>query len=246
MLKYCVYLTIYTGKKLPPFYIGSSNVDKIINHGYHGSVKSKKYKEIWVDELTINPTAFKTTIISYHETRKEATIKECSLQKALNVVKSPMYINMAFANKEFNSGNTCHKERVKKMSKTYSFIDPQGNEFNGFNIRKFCRDNGLHPYAMRMVANGTYDNHKGWISTDENIRQVSIKKREILSKSRSITTAKRNKLCASDFSFICPNGVVYTGNNISEFAEEHNLHKGHMIDVNNGKAQSHKGWKRCH
>jgi hypothetical protein len=38
---YCVYLTIYKGNNLPPFYIGSTSIDKI-DGGYHGSVMSEE------------------------------------------------------------------------------------------------------------------------------------------------------------------------------------------------------------
>lgn len=94
--KFCVYLTVYRGNKLPPFYIGSSSVDKI-NNGYKGSVDSIKYGSVWKNEIKINKHLFKTIIISTHKTRKEATQKENKLQKLLNVVKSSLYINMAYA-----------------------------------------------------------------------------------------------------------------------------------------------------
>ena len=60
---YCTYLTIYKGNKLPPFYIGSTSVDKI-NTGYHGTVSSKKYKDIYKQELITNPQIFKTKILT--------------------------------------------------------------------------------------------------------------------------------------------------------------------------------------
>jgi hypothetical protein len=93
---YCVYLTTYRGNKLPPFYIGSSSIDRITK-GYHGSVLSKKYSDIWKTELRINPHLFKTQIISKHTNRKEALAKENYIQKTLNVIKSPLYINQAIA-----------------------------------------------------------------------------------------------------------------------------------------------------
>lgn len=242
--KYCVYLTIYSGNKLPPFYIGSSSVDNIISNGYHGSVKSKKYKEIWDNELLINPHFFKTIIISYHNLRKDATVKECVLQKSLNVVKSPLYINMAFANKEFNSGNKWAPDRFEKIAKPYSFKNQDGIIHTGSNIRKFCRDNGLHPHAMRMVRDGIYDNHKGWMSTDANIlKLVSIKKTEIAIK-RKEYLSKRNKENVKSFSFVDPTGKIHTGKNISEFARMNNLHPGHMQEVISGVAKSHKGWTK--
>ena len=59
---YCTYLTVYSGNKLPPFYIGSSSID-IINNGYRGSVSSKEYKQIWKTELKNNSHLFKIMII---------------------------------------------------------------------------------------------------------------------------------------------------------------------------------------
>ena len=47
---FCVYFTFYLGDKLPPYYIGSSSVKKVLN-GYHGTVTSIKWKKDWEDEL---------------------------------------------------------------------------------------------------------------------------------------------------------------------------------------------------
>jgi len=93
---FCVYLTIYRGNKLPPFYIGSSSIKKI-NSGYKGSVSSEKYKDIWKKELKTNPSLFKTKIISKCATRQIAFNRENDIQHKLNVVKSSMYINGAYA-----------------------------------------------------------------------------------------------------------------------------------------------------
>jgi hypothetical protein len=113
---YCVYLTIYSGNKLPPFYIGSSSVKKI-SLGYNGSVCSTKYKDIWNLERKLNPSLFKTTIISTHNTRQEAYCKEEKLQKHLDVVKSPLYVNCSFAIERFdNTGITLSAEHKIKIS----------------------------------------------------------------------------------------------------------------------------------
>ena len=93
---YCTYLTIYLGNKLPPFYIGSSTIDRI-NSGYRGSVSSKKYKIIWESELKLNPHLFQTKIISTHQTSKEARQKEMFFHEQLKVVKSEMYVNLSIA-----------------------------------------------------------------------------------------------------------------------------------------------------
>ena len=90
---YCVYLTTYAGNKMPMFYIGYSSVDNIQN-GYHGSVSSNAYRDIWKQELRENPHLFKTQIVCVFDTRLEAEQKESELQRKLKVVKSSMYINM--------------------------------------------------------------------------------------------------------------------------------------------------------
>jgi hypothetical protein len=92
----CVYLTIYRGPNLPPFYIGSTTVDKV-KLGYHGSVSSRKYRNIWKSELKSNPERFTTKIVKEYSTRKQATEAERKLQIALKVVKSPLYANQAVA-----------------------------------------------------------------------------------------------------------------------------------------------------
>ncbi len=117
---YCTYLTVYTGNKLPPFYIGSTSLDKI-EKNYCGTVKSKKYKSIWIEELKNNRHLFKTKILSKHNCRKEALEKELFFHKALSVVKSPLYINMALAEPNGFFG-TCllgipKPERFKKKLK---------------------------------------------------------------------------------------------------------------------------------
>jgi hypothetical protein len=95
-LIYCVYLTIYRGNKLPPFYIGSSTVEKV-QKGYHGSVGSKKWKEIYQSELKQNNHLFETNIIEKFETRREATACELEIQIENNVVRSDMFFNESYA-----------------------------------------------------------------------------------------------------------------------------------------------------
>ena len=78
------------------FYIGSSSISNVMK-GYHGSVASKLYKEVWKTELKNSPELFKTMIISRCETRLDAMKREYSFHKSLSVVNSPLYINQANA-----------------------------------------------------------------------------------------------------------------------------------------------------
>lgn len=93
---FVVYLTLYSGTKLPKWYIGSSYIKKI-NDGYNGSVKSKKYREIYNLEQTENKHLFKTRILSYHKTREQAIKEELRLQKKHSVIKNEYYINEGYA-----------------------------------------------------------------------------------------------------------------------------------------------------
>lgn len=113
---FVVYLTTYKGNKLPPFYIGYSTKKKVLS-GYRGSVSSQEYRDIWKEEIKENPHLFITKIISTHDTKEEALLRECQIQKFFNVHKNPMYINRAIGNKEFFKRNTTHSDETKlKMS----------------------------------------------------------------------------------------------------------------------------------
>lgn len=112
---YCTYLTVYTGNKLPPFYLGSTSVDNI-NKGYRGSVSSEKYMAIWKQELHSHPDLFKTSILTRHETRQEAQDKEIIFHESLSVARNPLYINMAHANGKFFTSGPLSPERIAKTA----------------------------------------------------------------------------------------------------------------------------------
>lgn len=93
---YCTYIVIYRGNLLPPFYIGSTSIEKI-NNGYYGTVKSKDYCEVYKNELKHNKHLFDIKILTSHKTRKEALQKENMFHRKLNVVKNCLYINKMYA-----------------------------------------------------------------------------------------------------------------------------------------------------
>lgn len=94
--KSVVYLTIYSGDLLPKYYIGSTYYEKYSNN-YHGSVCSKKWKDIYDNEIKYNPHLFKTEIIEICDTRVEALERELYHQKLNNVVESTEYFNESYA-----------------------------------------------------------------------------------------------------------------------------------------------------
>ncbi|AJD81874.1 GIY-YIG homing endonuclease [Yersinia phage vB_YenM_TG1] len=96
-MKYIAYLTIYIGDKLPPFYIGSTYLNKYHSTFYCGTIKSKKYKAIYDKEFKEHPELFDSCIIDEFDTREEATFCELYYQKLYNVVKSSEFFNMSYA-----------------------------------------------------------------------------------------------------------------------------------------------------
>ena len=95
---FVVYLTHYTGDKLPPWYIGSSSEARV-NEGYTGSVTSRKWSDIYYKELEENKYLFKTRILSRHKTRDEAVTEEHRLQRMHKVATNSLYFNESYATK---------------------------------------------------------------------------------------------------------------------------------------------------
>ena len=98
--RYVVYITIYKGNRLPPFYIGKTTEARVLK-GYNGSVTSDRYKAIWRQERREYPDLFKTVIISRFDTDEEALVREEFLQRFFDVPNNPMFINMAISRGRF-------------------------------------------------------------------------------------------------------------------------------------------------
>lgn len=97
-MEYVVYLTMYSGDKLPRWYIGSSTRYRVLN-GYRGSVTSRKWRDVYKEEISNNPNLFKSRILSFHNTRNEAVIEENRIQHLHSVVKNENYFNESYATK---------------------------------------------------------------------------------------------------------------------------------------------------
>jgi hypothetical protein len=164
---YAVYLTIYSGKRLPPLYIGSTSIEKIKN-GYYGSVVSKKYKLIFKEELKQHPELFNIKILSTHDTRKKAIEFELYLQKYFDVVKSDLFFNEAFASINGMFGRDVAGENNPMFGKKHNQITKQiirekrGNE-KRYNIT---------------------DKHKEIISKTHKGKKLSDEIKELISKNK--------------------------------------------------------------
>jgi hypothetical protein len=164
MSTYCIYLTIYLGDKLPPFYIGSTSIEKV-KKGYCGSVTSVKYKHIWKSELKHNRHLFKTYIIPT-VTIRDMTHKlelEAQWQRAFGVVHSDIFTNQCIATQNLFATSP---ETIIKAKETRA---------KTFKSRNIIGKMAAWRHGIRMWNNGinnTWSHNcpgEGWVlgATDE-------------------------------------------------------------------------------
>lgn len=114
-----------------------------------------------------------------------------------------------------------------KLCKSFCIEDPNGNIIEGNNIRDFCRTYNLDRSTFVKVLKGKHLCHKGY-------KLPSTKKVGL----ESMVDKK-----SSHYSFISPDGKVYTGKNITKFCEQMNLSRSPMFRLHKGLVKSHKGWR---
>ena len=192
MKRYVVYLTRYSGDKLPPWYIGSSNEEKVLND-YNGSVCSKKWKNIYYKELEENKLLFKTRILSYHLTREESLKEELRLQQMHSVTTSEKYFNESYASPngffgrdisgELNPfyGKTHISESKAKREITLNTITENGLTIKEQSIEKMKKtknsmeDNGL-TNAQNIATKGAHTRTTKILDNGLTIAQDNAKK----------------------------------------------------------------------
>jgi len=123
-MKYCTYLTIYSGDILPRRYIGSCNTKNILK-GYNGSISSKRWKDLYEYEQKNNKHLFKTRILKEFETHHEAIFEENKLHIKYDVVKSDLYMNESnavvngFFGRNVNGNNNPMYGKIGKNNPNY-------------------------------------------------------------------------------------------------------------------------------
>ena len=197
--KYCVYITHYTGNKLPSKnnseitpsnYIGSTSL-KQINNGYKGSICSINYKSIWRSELKNNPHLFFVEIISYHDTRPEATYKELQLQRIFNVLTNPLFVNMGYA-----APNGFFGMDVSGIPREDLTIRNNLNAAQGILAAQISAKNGTHHWQSEQHSVNTANRQKELAAQGKHISQIQTKEGTLYfqSEESKINTSKRTKI----------------------------------------------------
>ena len=219
---YCVYLTIYRGNKLPPFYIGSTRVEKVLNEGYHGTVRSKRYKTLWKSEIQLHPELFSTRVVTLHETRDQAITKEGFFQRQLKVVKSPMYVNQAIAAPNGFFGMDMKGPNNPRFGKIpWNKGKTVGQNSDESNARRSQTLKGRKFSKLHKKRIG--DAHRGKSKPKQSQSQVLAK--------------------SNTYEVTSPCGEVLIVTNMNTFCRQHGLTPGALRSVARGEATHHKGFK---
>tara|TARA_R110000868_G_scaffold139127_1_gene353846 strand:+ start:157 stop:924 length:768 start_codon:yes stop_codon:yes gene_type:complete len=249
-LIYCTYLTVYTGNKLPPFYIGSTSVDKI-NKGYRGSVTSQKYKSIWKQELRDTPKLFSTHILTYHYTKHESVNREREFHDKLSVSSSSLYINMCHAKKKFftvGPHSTLHTENITKALRSpevkQKLIDGQARrgprrkrteeEISAMRIRSMGNTNRL---GIRHTEESKQKN------SESNMGRIPWNRGKKMSLEYCNNLAKNYP--AKLYNFIHDTGIIEFGISINNLARKYPEHSllGDSLRIYIQQNRSYKGWQ---
>tara|TARA_R110000868_G_scaffold25423_2_gene99141 strand:- start:4987 stop:5649 length:663 start_codon:yes stop_codon:yes gene_type:complete len=196
--QYCVYLTIYRGNKLPPFYIGSTHLENI-KSGYKGTVSSLQYKKIFINEIKLHSELFETKIISFCDTRNEALKREEEIQRQFSVISNSLYTNKGYAT------NGCFGISMK--GKNNPFYGKKHNE-NSKNKMSKARTGKKRPFSEEHKRNiskavtESYDDalrekrskvHKGKIVSEETRKKMSISHKGKSSSRKGICLSEETK-----------------------------------------------------
>ena len=210
MSQYCTYLTVYKGNKMPPFYIGSTSVERV-HGGYKGTVLSAAYKEVWNEELKHRDELFETKIVSVHDSRKDALDKENKLHIQLGVKDNNLYINKAVASGCFGNMDEASIEKMRKTKKAQGKIvgakvsarrnDPQWKETVGkeaaLKLSKTKRDpSRAHMEAERNRKNSETVNSEEWKRTVgvERSKKISETVKKLQSNPEWIATKGKQRI----------------------------------------------------
>uniref|UniRef100_A0AAU8HY38 HNH endonuclease n=1 Tax=Rhizobium phage LG08 TaxID=3129229 RepID=A0AAU8HY38_9CAUD len=239
---YCVYITVYTGNKLPPFYIGKGTISKI-EKGYRGSVGSGRYKKIWREEKKNNPHLFRIKIHKSFEIEDEAYAYEKSMLEHFDAHKSPLFINMAINGEKFNFSGGKHSEESRRKigeSNSEKWRNDEFRERASGNIRKaVLKSYKTDPERKRKLAKSQKENY------DANPERS--KGQSDNAKSQWDDPAIRDKMSKAIKKkglIMSPSGEIIEVEGYWEFCQKYSLGYAGATAVIKGKRDEFRGWRK--
>lgn len=148
------------------------------------------------------------------------TIKKMSIAQSNRSVETRAKISFAASSR---SSEYCAKLSASK-SKPFRLISPDGQIFEGVNIKDFAIKQGLCPSSLTAVASGKRRHYRGWRLVPKDPSQI----KPFIFKVHRLSS---------------PDGTVYTTDNISAFCRKHGLSQTCINSVALGKFEQCLGWK---
>lgn len=206
---YCVYLTIYSGDVLPKFYIGSKDTKSVI-YGYRGSVSSKKWKNLWKQELKNNPNLFETQILAMYDTRKEAFDAEDKMQREVNAIESDEYINEAYASRAFHCKPHTEQTKSKMRESRIKFLQTVDKQHWYENTAKKQRETRSKKWKCaqqrdimsKNISKG--QNDRSDLDKSIHARKISVGWKNRPAEKRNAYSKKRSEITSNYFKNLTP------------------------------------------
>jgi len=132
---------------------------------------------------------------------------------------------MSLAKKGKQQSDAQREACTEGRRKHWDFISPTGQKIHIYDLKRFCKENGLHSGCMYDVASTKRKSHKGW--TTEESRKIK---------------KKNHKVWYKNYTFLSPENEIIHISNLKNFCIENNLKAGNMYSVYSEKRKSHKGW----
>ncbi|QIW87829.1 homing endonuclease [Agrobacterium phage OLIVR5] len=239
---YCVYITIYTGDKLPPFYIGKGTISKI-EKGYRGSVGSGRYKRIWNEEKRNNPHLFKIKIHKTFEIEDDAYAYEKSMLEHFDAHKSPLFINMTINGEKFNFAGGKHSASARRKISEGSIKNWEDLGYRERTTRHISdaalKDYATNPERKRKLAKSQKANY------DANPERSKGQKDNAKSQWNDPEIRdKMSKAIRKKGLIMSPSGEIVEVEGYWEFCQKYGLGYAGATAVIKGKRDEFKGWRK--
>ena len=109
-----------------------------------------------------------------------------------------------------------------------------GEGVSGLRISQEARDKISRAHTDKVVSQETRDK----------LSRANMGSQYFLGKTH--TQEARSKIAQARLRYLCeltdPNGEIYVTDNLTDFAKQHDLSQGNLVNVIHGKRKSHKGW----
>jgi hypothetical protein len=187
------------------------------------------YKELWDQEIKINPHLFKTKIISTHNSGKEARDKELKFHRHLNVVKSDMYVNRALAKPNGFHGTDVSKENHPRWGKQHS---SNSKQLIG------AKNKGKTPHN-KGVPMPQKDRDRIKLTKRLNPRPAPNKGQKMNYSSNALAAMNR----AKTWKLITPHNEILFIENLRKFCKDQCLNERALRDIASSLRKYYNGWQ---